>query len=91
MTPHLMRAFPRVEDLEAVRGQCCHLYDAQWRKYLDFLAGVAVNALGHLHPGLVEAPARQAVPERRDRVQHVLPPRVALVASVFPAGAESGR
>ena len=60
MTPHLMRAFARMEDVEAVRGEGCYLFDACGRKYLDFLGGVAVNALGHCHPALVEALTRQA-------------------------------
>ena len=60
MTPHLMRAFPRMEDVEAVRGEGCYLFNSCGRKYLDFLGGVAVNALGHCHPALVEALTRQA-------------------------------
>lgn len=59
MTPHLMRAFPRIE-LQAVRGEGCYLFDVDGRRYLDFLAGVAVNALGHCHPVLVDALTRQA-------------------------------
>ena len=59
ITPHLMRAFARV-DLEAERGEGAWLFDAQGRRYLDFLGGVAVNALGHCHPALVEALTRQA-------------------------------
>lgn len=43
-----------------VRGKGCKLYDAEDREYLDFVAGVAVNALGHGHPDLVTAVARQA-------------------------------
>lgn len=59
MTPHLMNAFPRL-DLQAVRGEGCYLYDSDGRRYLDFLAGVAVNALGHCHPALVAALCKQA-------------------------------
>jgi acetylornithine/N-succinyldiaminopimelate aminotransferase len=59
MTPHLMNAFPRT-DLQAVRGEGCHLIDLDGKRYLDFLAGVAVNALGHCHPVLVEALCEQA-------------------------------
>lgn len=42
------------------RGQGCHLWDADGREYLDLLAGLAVNALGHAHPRLVDAVSRQA-------------------------------
>ena len=59
MTPHLMNAYTRAE-LEAVRGEGCYLFDAEGRQYLDFLSGVAVNALGHCHPALVEALCKQA-------------------------------
>ncbi len=38
-----------------VRGQGCEVFDAQGRRYLDLLAGIAVNALGHAHPDLVSA------------------------------------
>ena len=42
-----------------VRGQGCHVWDVDGVRYLDFLAGIAVNALGHGHPALVEAVSRQ--------------------------------
>jgi acetylornithine/N-succinyldiaminopimelate aminotransferase len=43
-----------------VRGEGVHLYDEAGRAYLDFVAGVAVNALGHAHPAVAEAVSRQA-------------------------------
>jgi predicted acetylornithine/succinylornithine family transaminase len=43
-----------------VRGAGARLWDDQGREYLDAFAGVAVSALGHAHPRLVEAIARQA-------------------------------
>ena len=42
------------------RGQGCYLYDADGNGYLDFLGGIAVNALGYAHPVLVKALADQA-------------------------------
>ncbi|HTX13765.1 MAG TPA: acetylornithine/succinylornithine family transaminase [Candidatus Baltobacteraceae bacterium] len=42
------------------RGQGCRLYDAQGREYLDFLGGIAVNALGYAHPRLVRVIRREA-------------------------------
>ncbi len=42
-----------------VRGEGCHVWDADGTRYLDFLAGIAVNALGHAHPVLIEAVSRQ--------------------------------
>lgn len=42
------------------RGKGCYLFDAQGRRYLDFLGGIAVNALGHAHPRLVRVIRREA-------------------------------
>jgi acetylornithine aminotransferase len=41
-------------------GEGVWLYDAQGRKYLDALSGIAVCALGHAHPAVTEAICRQA-------------------------------
>jgi acetylornithine/N-succinyldiaminopimelate aminotransferase len=43
-----------------VRGEGAYLWDDEGRRYLDFLAGIAVNSLGHAHPVFVEAIASQA-------------------------------
>jgi acetylornithine aminotransferase len=43
-----------------VRGEGCRLWDADGKEYLDFLAGVAVNNLGHCHPKVVKAIQDQA-------------------------------
>ena len=37
----------------AVRGEGCYLYDDRGKKYLDFLSGLAVNALGYAHPEIL--------------------------------------
>jgi acetylornithine aminotransferase len=42
-----------------VRGEGCYVWDDKGNKYLDFLAGIAVNSLGHAHPVLVDAVSRQ--------------------------------
>ncbi len=42
-----------------VRGEGCHVWDADGARYLDLLGGIAVNALGHAHPTLVSAVAAQ--------------------------------
>lgn len=41
-------------------GRGCYVYDSQGRAYLDFLGGIAVNALGHAHPRLVRVIRREA-------------------------------
>ena len=41
-------------------GEGATLYDSQGQKYMDFVAGIAVNTLGYNHPALKEAIAKQA-------------------------------
>lgn len=43
-----------------VRGSGARVWDAEGREYLDFVAGVAVNSVGHCHPAVVEAIREQA-------------------------------
>ncbi|MFJ4416710.1 acetylornithine transaminase [Streptomyces sp. NPDC088925] len=45
--------------LELARGEGATVYDTRGRAYLDFVGGIAVNALGHAHPAVVEAVSRQ--------------------------------
>jgi acetylornithine/N-succinyldiaminopimelate aminotransferase len=47
-------------DLEFDRGEGAYLVTTDGRRFLDFGAGVAVNALGHAHPALVRALTDQA-------------------------------
>jgi acetylornithine/N-succinyldiaminopimelate aminotransferase len=47
-------------DLAFERGEGAWLFTAEGERYLDFTAGVAVNALGHAHPHLVQALTEQA-------------------------------
>ena len=42
------------------RGKGCYVFDAAGKKYLDFLGGIAVNALGHAHPRIVKVIRREA-------------------------------
>lgn len=46
--------------LALVRGSGMVVTDADGRDYLDFLAGIAVNTLGHSHPAIADAVAQQA-------------------------------
>lgn len=41
--------------LVLVKGEGVHVWDADGKQYLDLLAGIAVNALGHAHPAIVDA------------------------------------
>ncbi len=57
--PALMPVYPR-SGVRPVRGEGCYLIGEDGRRFLDFASGIAVNALGHGHPKLVEAIATQA-------------------------------
>ncbi len=59
MSRHLMNTYGR-QPVTFVKGEGVWLWDDRGNKYLDALAGVAVNGLGHAHPGLTRAIAEQA-------------------------------
>src|SRR5581483_4763112 len=46
--------------LVAHRGKGCYLYDLDGKRYLDFISGIGVNALGHAHPRIVKVIRDQA-------------------------------
>ncbi|MBB15672.1 aspartate aminotransferase family protein [Candidatus Poribacteria bacterium] len=52
--------------LALVRGEGPYVWDAEGKKHLDFLGGIAVNGLGHCHPKVVEAIQKQA-----EKLMHV--------------------
>ncbi|MDH5739737.1 MAG: acetylornithine transaminase [Nitrospira sp.] len=56
---YLMQTYSR-QPISIVRGRGAKVYDREGREYLDFVAGIAVNVLGHGHPDLVQAIQRQA-------------------------------
>ncbi len=56
---HYLQVFKRTP-IALVRGRGCHVVDADGVKYLDALAGIAVNSLGHCHPAVVRALTEQA-------------------------------
>ena len=59
---HTYNRFPVVFD----HGDGCYLYDTEGKKYLDFAAGIAVNALGYHYPGYDEA-----LKEQIDKLTHI--------------------
>jgi acetylornithine/N-succinyldiaminopimelate aminotransferase len=52
--PHVMHTYGRLP-IALTHGQGCRVWDTEGREYLDALAGIAVNTLGHAHPRLVPA------------------------------------
>src|SRR5262245_35709309 len=59
VTSHLLPVFARV-DLAFERGEGAWLMATNGERYLDFISGIAVNALGHAHPHMIAALAAQA-------------------------------
>ena len=55
----LMKTYGRY-DLALARGEGARVWDPEGKEYLDFVSGLAVVSLGHAHPGVAEAVARQA-------------------------------
>ena len=56
---HLLQNYARYP-LALSRGKGCYLYDLEGRRYLDFLSGIGVNALGHAHPRIMKVIREQA-------------------------------
>ncbi|AVX32163.1 acetylornithine/N-succinyldiaminopimelate aminotransferase [Carboxydocella thermautotrophica] len=56
---YVMNTYGRL-NLVLAQGQGARVWDLEGKEYLDFLAGIAVNALGHSHPAVVEALKKQA-------------------------------
>jgi acetylornithine/N-succinyldiaminopimelate aminotransferase len=61
-----------------VRGEGCYVWDDEGTEYLDFLAGIAVNALGHAHPALVTAVSEQVATLAHVSNYFASPPQIEL-------------
>jgi acetylornithine aminotransferase len=57
--PHVMNTYGRLP-MALSHGRGCWVWDTEGKRYLDALAGIAVNTLGHAHPKLVPALQDQA-------------------------------
>lgn len=88
----LVRSFgPRMAMF--VRGEGAYLWDADGRRYLDFLAGIAVNSLGHAHPVFVDAIATQAATLAHVSNYFATPPQLELAGRLkrLAGTGDSGR
>jgi acetylornithine/succinyldiaminopimelate/putrescine aminotransferase len=88
---HLAQTSPSPMGLEIERAQGAWLYCTDGRRYLDFIAGIGVSALGHGHPAVLEAIARQARRHLHVMVygEYVIESQAkfaARVAALLPAG-----
>nr|BFD85845.1 acetylornithine transaminase [Streptomyces sp. Xyl84] len=77
--------------LPLVRGEGTRLWDADGRQYLDFVGGIAVNALGHAHPAVVEAVSRQIASLGHVSNLFVAEPPVALAERLLQHFGRDGR
>lgn len=62
---YVARTYARIP-IALVRGRGTKVWDADGKEYLDFLAGIAVNSLGHCHPAIV-----RAIREQSKKLLHV--------------------
>ncbi|MBP7513199.1 MAG: aspartate aminotransferase family protein [Flavobacteriales bacterium] len=65
---HLAQTSPHPLALDIVKAEGCHLFDRSGKRYLDLVAGLAVNNVGHRHPKVIAA-----IKEQCDRYLHVIP------------------
>lgn len=56
--PYMIATYARPPPM-FVKGEGCYLWDVENRRYLDFTAGIAVNALGHCDPEMSKLIAQQ--------------------------------
>ncbi|GGF39930.1 acetylornithine aminotransferase [Aliidongia dinghuensis] len=100
MIPAVMPTYARSE-LAFERGEGAYLFTAEGERYLDFAAGIAVNALGHSHPHLVETLIEQGkklwhtsnlyqIPEQTRLAERLVANTFADSAFFGNSGAEAG-
>ncbi|GAA2467148.1 MULTISPECIES: acetylornithine transaminase [Streptomyces] len=77
--------------LPLVRGAGARVWDADGTEYLDFVGGIAVNALGHAHPAVVEAVTRQIGTLGHVSNLFVAEPPVALAERLLQLFGRTGR
>jgi acetylornithine aminotransferase len=74
-----------------VRGEGCYVWDADGNRYLDLLAGIAVNALGHAHPLVLAAITSQAATLGHVSNFFATPPQIALAERLLGLLGADGR
>jgi acetylornithine/N-succinyldiaminopimelate aminotransferase len=77
--------------LALVRGEGAVLWDETGKAYVDMLGGIAVNALGHAHPAVVDAVSRQIATLGHVSNFYVAEPPVALAELLLALAGRSGR
>ena len=77
--------------LTLVRGEGAHVWDADGNRYLDLVGGIAINALGHAHPAVVEAVTRQIGTLGHTSNLYVNPVAVELAETLLDVAGLTGR
>src|SRR5690554_6278873 len=88
----MMGSYPRpLAVLE--RGEGCHVWDVEGKRYLDFLGGIAVNSLGYAHPVMVKAVSQQIATLAHVSNYFATPPQIALATRLqqITGAGEAGR
>ena len=57
---HIAQTSPEPLALEIVKADCCILYDAKDKEYIDLIGGISVANIGHRHPRVIEAIQKQS-------------------------------
>lgn len=76
--------------LELVRGAGAQVWDADGRSYVDFVSGIAVNALGHAHPAVVAAVSEQIATLGHTSNLYINPVTVELAEALLDIAGFSG-
>ncbi|WP_434440866.1 acetylornithine transaminase [Lentzea sp. E54] len=77
--------------LQLERGEGAHVWDADGNRYVDLLTGLAVNALGHAHPAIVEAVSTQIAKLGHTGNLYVNEPALKLAERLLDLAGEPGR
>ncbi|MFJ8491757.1 acetylornithine transaminase [Streptomyces sp. NPDC094038] len=77
--------------LPLVRGEGARVWDTEGHEYLDFVGGIATNALGHAHPAIVEAVSKQIASLGHISNLFMAEPTVALAERLIQLFGREGR
>jgi acetylornithine aminotransferase len=77
--------------LTLVRGEGAHVWDADGNRYLDLVGGIAVNALGHAHPAVVEAVTNQVATLGHTSNLYVNPVAIELAETLLDVAGLAGQ
>lgn len=89
--PHAMMNNYGTPPVALVRGEGVYVWDVDGKRYIDLLAGIAVNILGHAHPRIVEAVTRQISTLGHTSNLYATEPAIALAERLLELNGRDGR